>query len=96
MELRYFVYIMTNARHTVLYTGVTSHLIRRVFEHRTHAISGFTSRYNVEQLVFYQELPDAAAAIAREKQIKAGSRARKPALIAAANPNWRDLYEDLT
>jgi len=95
MESRYFVYIMTNRHHTVLYTGVTGNLVQRAFQHRTHAIPGFTSRYNVDRLVFYQELPDPAAAIAQEKQLKAGPRRKKIALIEAMNPEWRDLYDDL-
>ena len=93
MQRRYFVYILTNDRRTVLYTGVTGNLVQRVYEHRTKAIKGFTSRYNVHKLVFYEELPDPNAAIAREKQIKGGSRATKLALIEAMNPTWRDLYD---
>jgi putative endonuclease len=95
MEPRYFVYIMTNAHHTVLYTGVTGSLVPRVYQHRTHALPGFTSQYNVEKLVFFKEASDAAAAIAREKQIKGGSRRKKIALVNAMNPIWRDLYEDI-
>jgi len=95
MEQRYFVYIMTNRHLTVLYTGVTGKLVQRVFEHRTKAVRGFTSRYNVDKIVFYEEAADATAAIARQKQIKAGSRRKKVALITAMNPGWRDLYEDL-
>ena len=86
---------MTNDRQTVLYTGITGNLVQRVFQHRTHALPGFTSRYNVDNLVFYEQHPDAASAIAREKQIKAGSRRKKVALIDAMNPDWWDLYEDL-
>ena len=86
---------MTNCRHTVLYTGVTGNLVQRIYEHRTKTVPGFTSRFNVEKLVFYEEAADPAAAIAREKQIKGGSRRRKVALIDAMNPDWRDLYEDL-
>jgi putative endonuclease len=82
MRHRYFVYILTNDRHTVLYTGVTNDLLRRVGEHRTKTYRGFTSRYNVAKL-------------AHEKQIKAGSRRRKAALINNMNPEWRDLFGDL-
>jgi putative endonuclease len=92
-ERQYSVYILTNRHHTVLSTGVTNNLCRRVFEHREKLIPGFTSRYNVDKLVFFQGLGDVLAAIAREKQIKGGSRAKKLALIAAMNPAWRDLYE---
>ncbi len=81
MEDRYFVYILTNRHHTVLYTGVTGDLVRRTFQHREKATSSFTSRYNVD--------------IAREKQIKGGSRGRKIALIDGMNPAWRDLFEDI-
>jgi putative endonuclease len=86
---------MTNRRHTVLYTGVTGNLVQRVYEHRGKAVAGFTKRYNLEELVFYEEAADPAAAITREKQIKAGSRQKKVALIAAMNPEWRDLYDEL-
>ena len=95
MRHRYFVYILTNDRPTVLYTGVANDLVRRVGEHRTNAFRGFTSRYNVAKLVYYEETSDVTAAIAREKQIKAGSRRRKIALINDMNPEWRDLFDDL-
>ena len=91
----YFVYILTNRRHTVLYTGVTNDLVRRVSEHRAKLTGGFTARYNVDKLVFYERTTDVNAAIAREKQIKGGSRRRKIALINDMNPDWRDLFEDL-
>ena len=95
MRHQYFVYIMTNDRHTVLYTGVTNDLLRRVGEHRTKLVRGFTARYNADKLVYYEEISDANAAIAREKQIKGGSRRRKVALIDSINPDWRDLFDDL-
>jgi putative endonuclease len=95
VEHRYFVYIMTNRHHTVLYTGVTNDLVRRVFQHREKTLSGFTSRYNVDKLMFYEQASDVRAAIAREKQIKGGSRRKKIALIEAMNPQWRDLHDDL-
>jgi len=95
MERLFFVYIMTNQHHAVLYTGMTSDLARRVHEHRTKAVAGFTGRYNVDKLVFYEAAADANAAIGREKQIKAGSRKKKVALIDAMNPMWRDLYDDV-
>jgi putative endonuclease len=89
------VYIMANARNTVLYTGVTSDLRVRLEEHRQGKHSeAFTRRYNIGKLVYYETTPNIAAAIAREKQIKAGSRARKIALIEGLNPEWRDLAED--
>jgi putative endonuclease len=86
VEHRYFVYIMTNRHHTVLYTGVTNDHVRRVFQHREKTLPGFTSRYNVDKLVFYEQTSDVRAAIAREKQIKGGSRREKIALINAMNP----------
>jgi putative endonuclease len=95
MAHEYFVYIMTNDRRTVLYTGVTNDLLRRVSEHRGKMTRGFTSRYNVDKLVFFEGTTDVVAAIAREKQIKGGSRRRKIALIDGTNPDWRDLYDDL-
>ncbi len=95
MEHRYFVYILTNSRHAVLYTRITNDLARRVSEHPDDAFRGFTHRYSVDKLVFYEEFGDIRAAIPREKQIKGGSRAKKIALIDAMNPPWRDLTDDL-
>ena len=91
----YYVYIMTNKHHTVLYTGVTNNLKRRVYEHNAGQGGSFTNRYNVNKLVYYQVTPDVKSAIAREKQIKAGSRQKKLDLINEMNPEWIDLYETL-
>ncbi len=91
----YFVYIMTNPRNTVLYTGVTSDLKRRIFEHKNKLLSGFIAKYNVTKLVYYEVYEDPENAILREKQIKAGSRAKKIRLIHSLNPEWRDLSSDL-
>ncbi len=88
---RYFVYILTNVHHTVLYTGVTSDLCRRLAQHRARLVRGFTARYNVTKLVYYEAFDDARHAIAREKQLKAGSRASKVAAIARTNPAWSEL-----
>jgi len=90
-----FVYIMTNKRNTVLYTGVTSDLKARVWRHREKVVKGFTQRYNIAKLVYYEPFDDVLDAIAREKQIKAGSRRKKIALVNGMNPEWRDLYDDL-
>ena len=90
-----YVYILTNRYNTVLYTGVTSDLKKRVWEHRQKLVEGFTKRYNVEKLVYYEAVDDIASAIAREKQIKAGSRQKKIDLVNGLNPQWRDLYEEL-
>jgi putative endonuclease len=91
----YCVYILTNKRHTVFYTGVTGDLRARVHHHREKLLAGFTNRYNVSKLVYYETGYDASSAIAREKQIKAGSRQKKIDLINSTNPDWRDLYGDL-
>ena len=95
MDKPMYVYIMTNPRNTVLYTGVTNDLRRRVFEHK-HGLGGrFTSKYNISKLVYYEAFTDAYTAISREKQIKAGSRRRKIDLIVSVNPQWKDLYAEL-
>ena len=89
------VYIMTNDRRTVLYTGVTSDLRARIHEHRARRDpSSFTARYNATKLVYFELTPNVAAAIAREKQIKGGPRSRKIALIESVNPDWHDLSAD--
>jgi putative endonuclease len=92
MDKQYYVYILTNARNTVLYTGVSNDLVRRVHEHKEQLAQGFTKSYNVSKLVYYEAFGDVQEAILREKQIKAGSRARKIALIEKMNPGWEDLY----
>ena len=94
MEKHYYVYILTNKHNKVLYTGVTNDLQRRVYEHRKKLIAGFTKKYNVYKLVYYEETESIEAAILREKQIKGGSRQKKIDLIVGMNPQWRDLYED--
>jgi putative endonuclease len=88
------VYIMASRRNGTLYTGVTSDLVQRTWQHR-EATVGFTSRYGCKLLVWYEIHEEMASAIAREKQIKAGSRRNKLALIEALNPDWRDLYESI-
>ncbi len=92
---QFYVYIMTNKYNTVLYTGVTNNLQRRVYEHREKLVDGFTKRYNVNKLVFFEVFEDASSAIAREKQIKAGSRQKKIDLINGMNKEWKDLYDQL-
>jgi putative endonuclease len=89
----YYVYIMTNRSRT-LYTGVTNDLQRRVFEHKNKEVSGFTSRYNINKLVYFENSSSPYEAIKREKQIKGWLRAKKIALIESVNPNWLDLSED--
>ena len=88
------VYIMANRRNGTLYVGVTSDLPRRAYEHRQGLQAGFTRRYSCKMLVYYEKYEDMDSAIGREKQIKAGARARKLELIEAMNPEWRDLYPD--
>ena len=95
MDKVFCVYILTNKRNTVLYTGVTGDLKARVHQHREKLMPGFTNRYNVSKLVYYEVGYDASGAIAREKQIKGGSRQKKVDLINHMNPAWRDLYEEL-
>ena len=92
LERQYYIYIMTNHTNTVLYTGVTNDLIRRVYEHKQETTLGFTQRYHVTKLVYYEACQDVTAAIAREKQIKGGSRQAKLNLIETVNPQWQDLY----
>ncbi|MFZ0964094.1 MAG: GIY-YIG nuclease family protein [Terriglobia bacterium] len=92
MRKTYSVYIMTNKTRT-LYTGVTNDLTRRVAEHKLKLLPGFTNRYNITRLAYYEDYSDIRAAITREKQIKGWLRAKKVALIIAANPTWKDLRE---
>ena len=90
------VYIMTNVIHSVLYVGVTSDLKKRVYEHKTNFYpESFTSKYNLHKLVFYESFHLIDIAIAREKQLKGGSRKRKEELINALNPGWKDLYYEV-
>jgi putative endonuclease len=90
----YYVYIMTNKGNSVLYTGVTSELENRCIQHRTKNYpDSFTAKYNINKLLYYERFADVNDAIAREKQIKAGSRKRKIDLIEKDNPNWLDLFE---
>lgn len=90
----YCVYIMTNAHNKVLYTGVTNNLQRRVLEHKSGEGSRFTKKYNVTKLVYFESGDDVDIAIAREKQIKGGSRKKKTDLIESINPEWKDLFEE--
>lgn len=89
------VYIMASGRNGTLYTGVTSDLARRVWQHREGVIDGFTKRYDCKMLVWYECHGDMIEAIAREKRIKGGYRRKKLALIEGQNPQWRDLFEDI-
>ena len=88
------MYIMTNKYNKVLYTGVTSNVFKRVNEHKEKLVGGFTSRYNVTKLVYYEEFETMPEAIAREKQIKGGSRQKKIDLINSKNPELKDLHDE--
>ena len=92
----YWLYIMASAPNGTLYVGVTNNLVRRIFEHREGLVAGFTKRYGVTSLVYYEQHDTAYAAIQREKNIKHWSRQWKIDLIRGMNPNWRDLYSDIT
>ena len=89
-----FVYILTNKNHTVLYTGVTSNLEQRVWQHKSRTIEGFTKKYNCDKLIWFQVAEEIESAIAREKQIKSWSRKKKEVIINELNPQWRDLSAD--
>lgn len=94
--MEYYVYIMSSTSNYTIYTGVTNNLVRRVYEHRTGADpDGFTTKYAVKKLVYYESTHDVLSAIEREKQIKSWSRKKKNTLIAGINPAWRDLYSEL-
>jgi putative endonuclease len=95
MTKQYYVYIMTNSGNTVLYVGVTNDLIKRVYEHKVKLADGFTKKYNIVKLVYYEVFEDIENAILREKQMKAGSRQKKIQLIDSTNREWRDLYDEL-
>ena len=91
-EYRYFIYILSNKSRTVFYTGVTNDLTKRVYEHRNNLTKGFTSKYNVKDLLYYEIFRDINLAISREKQIKGGSRKKKLELIESMNKDMEDLY----
>jgi len=95
VEKLYFIYILTNAKHTVLYTGFSNDLKARVWSHKGRLLDGFTKRYYVDMLVYYEATESVVSALERERQIKAGSRQKKIDLINSMNPKWRDLYEEL-
>lgn len=96
MDKTFYVYMLASARNGTLYIGVTSNLIKRIWEHREGVVEGFTKEYGVKYLVWFETHTDATAAITREKQLKKWNRAWKVRLIQQENPYWRDLYEELT
>ena len=95
MERLPAIYVLASRPDGVLYIGVTSDLPKRVWEHKEHLVRGFTRRYNVTRLVYFEVFADMYSAISREKQLKAGSRAKKVALIEKLNPDWEDLYDQI-
>ncbi len=89
---KYYVYILTNWNNKVMYIGVTNDLARRIYEHKNKMVEGFTSEYNVNKLVYFEETSDVKAAIQREKQLKGLKRDKKNKLVESINPGWKDLY----
>jgi len=94
MSKKYYVYLLTNWNDEVMYIGMTNHLESRMYEHKRKLAKGFTSKYNVHKLVYFEEGNDVQAAIAREKEIKKWRREKKNNLVKTLNPEWRDLSED--
>jgi putative endonuclease len=91
----YYIYILTNKHNKVLYVGVTSNLKRRIYEHKRHYKKGFTQKYNVDKLIYYETFDHPLVAIKREKALKNLLRRKKDVLINRLNPNWKDLYEEI-
>ena len=94
-EKKGYVYILTNVHNTVLYIGVTSDLIKRIYEHKSKMVEGFTKKYNLSKLVYYEIFEEIMNAIVREKQLKGWLRSKKIALIEKVNPTWNDLYASI-
>ena len=94
--MNYYVYILASATNVTIYIGVTNDLVRRVYEHKNHlATDGFTSKYDVHKLVYFEQTSNVRAALEREKQLKGWRRSKKNALIETMNPEWKDLYPEL-
>ena len=93
-ERRYYIYLLANWNNRVIYTGVTNDLERRVYEHKHKLVQGFTEKYNVNKLVYFEESKCVASALAREKEIKKWRREKKNSLVLSMNPEWKDLSED--
>ena len=93
-ENRYYVYLLTNWNHRVMYLGVTNDLVRRIYEHKNKLVKGFTEKYNVNKLVYFEETGDVRSALTREKEIKKWRREKKNALVISINPEWKDLAEE--
>ena len=95
MEKQYYIYILTNKNNTALYVGITNDLVRRVYEHKNKLCEGFTKKYNIDKLVYYELCENPVSAIEREKQLKSGSRKKKELLIESINIEWGDLYSSI-
>lgn len=95
MHTESYVYFVSNTHNNVLYVGVTSDLIRRIYDHKNKLVKGFTQKYNVDRLVYYEACVNIVTAIEREKQIKGWSRKKKNDLVNALNPEWKDLYHSI-
>ncbi len=93
--MQYYIYILTNWNDKVMYIGVTNNLKRRVYEHKNEVIDGFTKKYHVHKLVYYETTTDVKAALEREKQLKGWRREKKNSLVTDMNPNWKDLYDEI-
>lgn len=93
--MNFYVYILTNVTNRVLYVGVTSNLIKRIYEHKNKLVKGFSSKYNLNKIVYLETFEDINEVIKREKQIKDGSREKKLLLIEKSNPNYEDLYKNI-
>lgn len=96
MNKIYYVYILTNKNHTVFYTGVTNNLVKRIYEHKQKVADGFTKRYNIHKLIYFEQYNDIEIALNREKQIKDYRREKKFTLVNNLNPEWKDLYEEIS
>jgi putative endonuclease len=94
-EKHYYVYLLTNWNNKVMYVGITNDLVRRLYEHKNKLVSGFTKKYNVHKLVYFEETSDVISALAREKEIKKWRREKKNKLVLSVNPGWNDLSERL-
>jgi putative endonuclease len=93
LEKHYYVYLLTNWNHKVMYVGVTNDLGRRIYEHKNKLVKGFTEKYKITKLVYFEETADVGAALAREKEIKKWRREKKNNLVLSINPEWRDLSD---
>lgn len=94
--MSYYTYILFNQRNGTLYIGVTNHLVKRVYEHKQHIFKGFTDKYDIDKLAYYEIHDDINEAIKREKQLKAWKRSWKLELIESYNPDWKDLYDEIS